>query len=121
MGIELSNCSRLEKNSQMNPTESQTYLIELKDGFFNGNDLEWFLKQQIVNIKRKNKKGKTVVVDLKKAVDDIELLDKRRIRMSLGRDNNMLVRPAQVLNSVFELTDEQILTAIITKQKNNHV
>jgi radical SAM family uncharacterized protein/radical SAM-linked protein len=121
MGLELTNCAHLDNHRQKKPVRSQSYLVELKDGFFNGNDLEWFLNQQIVNIERKNKKGKTVVVDLKKAVDDIELIDNRRIRMSLGRDNNMLVRPAQVLNSVFELTEQQILTAIITKQKTNHV
>jgi radical SAM-linked protein len=121
LGIELSGCYRHSKQSQNRQTAMQTYLVELKDGFFNRNDLEWFLEQQFVNIKRKTKKGKSVVVDLKKAVDDIALLDKRRIRMSLGRDNNMLIRPAQVLNAVFNLTEQQILTAIITKMKNNHV
>jgi radical SAM-linked protein len=119
LGIELSGCYRHSRQNQ--ETAMQTYLVELKDGFFNRNDLEWFLEQQIVNIKRKNKKGQSVVVDLKKAVDDIALLDKRRLRMSLGRDNNMLIRPAQVLNAVFDLTQQQILTAIITKMKNNHV
>jgi radical SAM-linked protein len=117
MGIELTGCYHYDKHSQIHQTQSQAYLVELKDGFFNGNKLEWFLDQQIVNIKRKNKKGKSVVVDLKKAVDDIELLDKRRIRMALGRDNNMLIRPAQVLDAVFDLTEQQILTAIITKTK----
>lgn len=120
-GIELSGCYRHSKQNQNRQIAMQTYLVELKDGFFNRNDLEWFLEQQFVNIKRKTKKGKSVVVDLKKAVDDIALLDKRRIRMSLGRDNNMLIRPAQVLNAVFDLTEQQILTAIITKMKNNHV
>ena len=120
-GIELTGCYRHDKKRQIYQTQLQFYLVELKDGFFNRNDLEWFVNQQFVNIKRKNKKGKSVVVDLKKAVDDIEFIDKRHIRMSLGRDNNMLIRPAQVLNSVFNLTEQQILTAIITKQKSNHV
>ena len=77
--------------------------------------------QQSVTIQRKNKKSKLVVIDLKKAVSAIRLLDSRHAFMTLGSDKNLLVRPAHVMKTVFNLTEKQILTAIITKRKANHV
>jgi hypothetical protein len=57
---------------------------------------------------------------LKKAVSQIELLDGRHLTLHLAKDGNHTVRPAQVLRKIFQLTEEQILSAIITKKKANH-
>jgi len=120
-GLEVNGCSAETGPSAPDQDKLQHYRVELRDGFFYQKELDWFLGQQFVNIERKSKKGRPVTVDLKKAVADIKLLDKRHALMSLGRNNNLMVRPAQVLKTVFNLTEAQILTAIITKRKTNHV
>jgi len=119
-GLEITGCAPYVKKKSLERIDSQRYRIELKDGFFRPKDLDWFFGQQSVTIERKSKKGKQVVVDLKKAVSDITLLDDHHVFMTLGTDNNLMVRPGHVLKTVFKLSDRQILTAIITKRKTNH-
>ncbi|WP_319522734.1 TIGR03960 family B12-binding radical SAM protein [uncultured Desulfosarcina sp.] len=120
-GFEITGCMLLDKKPGAPEASRQRYLVELRDGFFNQKDLDSFFENAEVKIEKKNKKGKPVVVDLKKAVTEIELLDRFRARMSLGRDKQQLVRPARVLKTVFGLTEAQILTAVITKLKGRHV
>lgn len=120
-GFEIVGCTTFEKKSRDSEVSHQPYHVELRDGFFNPKDLNSFFEKRELKIEKKNKKGKPVIVDLKNAVTEIELLDMRQARMSLGKDNQQTVRPAQVLKTVFHLTDSQILTALITKQKGSHV
>jgi plasmid replication initiation protein len=101
--------------------ENQHYRVELKDGFFFKKDLDWFFGQQSVTIERKSKKGKKVALDLKKAVSEIRMVDHQQVLMTLGTDQRLTVRPALVMKTVFKLSDQQILKAIITKRKTNHV
>ncbi len=97
------------------------YQVELIDGFFRQNDLEWFRDQPQVTITRKSKKSDAAAVDLKKAVIDLRLINARQALMTLGTDNHLMVRPAHVMQTVFNLTDHQIRTAIVTKRKATHV
>ncbi|BBO76768.1 B12-binding protein [Desulfosarcina widdelii] len=120
-GFEIVGCTSFEKKSRDYEVSHQRYHVELRDGFFNQKDLDSFFENKELKIEKKNKKSKLVVVDLKKAVTEIELLDQRQARMSLGKDNQQTVRPAQVLKTVFHLSESQILTAVITKQKGCHV
>ena len=120
-GLEVTGCSPYVKSKALERVDTLPYRVELKDGFFMQKDLDWFLGQQGVTIERKSKKGKSVVVDLKRAVSEIRLLDERCAVMTLGTDNNLMVRPGIVMKTVFKLSELQILTAIITKRKTSHV
>ena len=120
-GLEITGCSTYIKNRAVERVDKQYYRIELKDGFFMQKDLDCFVEQQIVTIERKSKKGNLVVIDLKKAVSEIDLLDSHHALMALGTDKNLMVRPGHVMKTVFNLSELQILTAIITKRKMDHV
>jgi hypothetical protein len=120
-GLEITDCTPYTKKKTLEPVYKQYYQIELKDGFFRQKDLDWFFGQQSVTIERKSKKGKLVIVDLKMAIREIRLLDSRHVFMALGTDKNLMVRPGHVMKTVFNLSDQQILTAIITKKITNHV
>jgi radical SAM family uncharacterized protein/radical SAM-linked protein len=120
-GLDITGCSPYVRQKESELGVERTYLVELKDGFLMQKDLDWFFVQQSVTIDRKSKKGKLVVVDLKKAVSEIRLLDNQHVSMTLGKDNNLMVRPAQVMKTIFNLTEQQIITAVITKRKANHV
>ncbi len=116
-GLDITGCSFHDPTKRLRMEAKQDYRVELKDGFFRQNDLDCFFGQQSVTIERKSKKGKLVVVNLKKAVSKIRLVDEHHVFMTLGTDNNLMMRPARVIKTVFNLTDRQILTAIITKSK----
>jgi radical SAM-linked protein len=119
-GLDITGCSPYIHQNALARIDTQHYRVELKDGFFMQKDLDWFLGQQSVNIERKSKKGKSVVLDLKKAVSEIKRLDDHHVVMALGTEKNRMVRPGLVMKTVFNLSDLQILTAIITKRKTNH-
>jgi calcineurin-like phosphoesterase len=99
----------------------QHYHVYLRDGFFSKNQLDSFFDQEEAIIEKKNKKGKRIVVDLKKAVAAIHVVNDKEVTMVLGKDNHQTVRPALVLKTIFQLPERQILTATITKQKGSHV
>jgi radical SAM family uncharacterized protein/radical SAM-linked protein len=120
-GLEITGCSTYVRQKKTVNEDRQPYRVELKDGFFLQKDLDWFLRQQSVTIERKSKKGVFVKVDLKKAVSLIQLVDSHLVLMTLGTDNKLIVRPAHVMKTVFSLTDQQILEAIITKRKTDYV
>jgi radical SAM family uncharacterized protein/radical SAM-linked protein len=120
-GLEITGCSAEIRKKTSSLGENQHYRVELKDGFFFQKDLDWFFGQQSVTIERKSKKGKKVALDLKKAVSEIRMVDHQQVLMTLGTDQRLTVRPALVMKTVFKLSDQQILKAIITKRKTNHV
>ncbi len=120
-GLEIVGCTPYVREISLNRNIEQEYHVELKDGFFTEKDLDWFLRQENVPIERKRKKGKKGVVDLKKAVVRIRLIDNRRLSITLGLHDQLTVRPAHVMKSVFHLDDQQILTAVITKRNSSHV
>lgn len=120
-GLEITGCSTYVRQKETSKEDKQAYRVELKDGFFLQKDLDWFFGQQSVTIERKSKKGLFVKVDLKKAVSHIQLKGSHCVLMTVGTDNNLMVRPAHVMKTVFSLTDQQILEAIITKRKTDYV
>jgi hypothetical protein len=119
--LEIESCSAQAEQKVSVKETKLSYRVELKDGFFTQKDLDWFLGQQSVTIERKGKRGRLVVVELKRVVSRIGLLDSHHVVMTLGTDKNMMVRPAHVIRTVFHLTEQQVLSARITKLKANHV
>jgi len=114
-------CKQIETLKKDQSKDAIVYHVELRDGNLNPIELKWFLDQPSLTIEKKNKKNKNVAVDLKKAVSRIKMIDGRRLLISLTRTNNQLIRPSLILKKVFNLSDEQISQAIITKCKADYV
>jgi radical SAM family uncharacterized protein/radical SAM-linked protein len=121
LGFDISGCSVYTGKNASPATDRLDYHVQLKDGFFSQNDLNWFFDQPRLNFERTGKRGNSVQVDLKSAVHEIEIIDHRHARMTLAKVDNRLVRPAHVMRFIFKLNDPQINTAIITKRKAGHV
>ena len=120
-GFTITACDRWDPQVELSRQATERYHIQLRDGFFSQKELDSFFNASEVPFEKKNKKGRLVVVDLKRAVVEIEVLDDRQARIALRRENRQTVRPAQVMKNVFHLTDGQILSAIVTKQKGRYV
>ena len=120
-GIEITGCTRYRRSLDTGSRDRLHYHVELKDGFFSQKELDCFFEQSQANIERSSKKGRTVCIDLKEALKNIEIVDSQHACMTLEMVNNRVVRPAQVMHYIFKLTDPQINTAIITKRKADHV
>ena len=120
-GIEITGCSIVEKKNSHSPVLKQAYTVQLKDGVLDQKKLDWFHRQDRVVIEKKSKKNKRIPINLKKTVSEIKLLDPSTVRIVFQKENNLTVRPPLAIQKIFDLTDDQILTAVITKRKSDHV
>lgn len=120
-GLEIVACEPRVGQKSLPKQDPIGYQIVLTNGLFERSRLEWFASQPSVIIYRKNKRAVSVSIDLKKVIQQIQVLSERLASMTLGSDQGLLVRPGQVLGPLFNLTEDQVQTAIITKRKKNHV
>lgn len=120
-GFTITACYPHDPQAAPPPEPMQHYHIQLRDGFFSRKHLDSFFDAAEVLFEKKNKKGRPVVVDLKQALVHVEILDDRQARLAMGRQNQQTVRPAQVMRTVFHLSEGHIRSAIVTKQKGPHV
>ncbi len=120
-GIEILGCSEFSRKDTAQSHDRIGYRVKLNDGFFSENDLKSFFEKQQVYIQRTDKKGKAVQIDLKKAVEMIEIIDGQNLRMVLKKVGNRIVRPSHMLRSLFTLREEQLQSALITKRKAAYV
>jgi hypothetical protein len=120
-GIDLDGCERYARNKGAESRDRVHYSVELKDGFFSQNDLDYFFEKSHGTIERSTKKGKIVQIDLKKALTNIQIIDSKHAQMTLEMVDKRVVRPAHIMRFIFGLNDPQINTAIITKRKADYV
>ncbi|MDL2328519.1 TIGR03960 family B12-binding radical SAM protein [Desulfosarcina sp. OttesenSCG-928-A07] len=114
-GIPLMGCWLTDRGDKQKNPDIRAYRVTLKDGTFDPEKVNAFDAQPSVIIEKKNKKGKIGTLDLKKVVKTLELHDNMQALMAIETEENKVIRPAQVLKTVFDLTDEQIMAALITK------
>lgn len=114
-GVVLTGCRPVDRRESPVDPDIRTYRVELKDGVFDENKLNWFMAQPSVLIHKKSKKGKTGTLDLKDSVTRIEIQGTSHALMALRTTDKKVVRPAQILKTVFGLTDTEIMAAMITK------
>ncbi|MFH0730831.1 MAG: TIGR03960 family B12-binding radical SAM protein [Pseudomonadota bacterium] len=91
------------------------YEILMAIGFFEKERELWFNEQSSVILCRPNRKGKIKTVDLKAAVQEMEVLSPQKLALTLqnGIENN--VRPIDILSQVFLFDQESIRRARVVK------
>ena len=62
-----------------------------------------------------NKKGVTKTVDLKRVILSIDLVKPNRLQLSIRNHGGKRIRPATVLQRVFDMPDDQIKQASVIK------
>jgi radical SAM-linked protein len=96
---------------------SHNYRITLREGIFNHEDMPTFNAAAEVIISLPNRKGKLKKINLKDMVLELELLDSKRLLLSLAAGTGKTLRPAHIMGSVFQLNAAQIKQARVLKLK----
>lgn len=91
-----------------------TYRITLADGAFESHRVAWFHEQPAV-VLVKNKKGRAKRIDLKKAVQQINIGSPAQLDLVIRTEPGNNVRPADVLSEVFQLGEQPIKRALVIK------
>ena len=116
-GLVVRRCEHAPQKAVKTASHQTSYLVSLQNQIFNEEDLSSFNHRSDLIISRSNRKGKLKKIDLKAIVTDIELLDSKRLMITLTSDPEKTVRPAEVLRHIFKLKEDQIKGAKIVKQK----
>ena len=90
-------------------------MVTSKNGFFDEQKMKYFSGLSEFIITRFNRKGKTKTINLKNMVVDLTLLTPQQLRMILRSKPGQTVRPFEVLDKVFGLSEEEIKQAAVVK------
>ena len=91
------------------------YCIGLENQAIDSRALSLFLESAQWPCERQKSKGRRDLIDLKDCVRTIRMLDSNSLYMVLQRMDNYMVRPADVLRSIFKLTGEDLKAMRVLK------
>jgi radical SAM family uncharacterized protein/radical SAM-linked protein len=114
-GLRIIDCRLSPTKASRNNFLPATYMVTKKNGAFNEEDLATFVKNSEYIVTRTNRKGKTRQFDLKEMVMEIAILSSNRLKMTLRSEPGKTVRPFEVLEHIFELSEKEIKQAAIVK------
>ena len=114
-GLMITHCQLAPRKTAANSHALIRYRIALKADLFEETRLKTFNDMSEAPITLTGKKGKLKKLDLKDIVESSELIDARQLNLTLKSRPGKTVRPFDVLRYIFNLSEEQVKQAIITK------
>ncbi|MEJ2657452.1 MAG: TIGR03960 family B12-binding radical SAM protein [Desulfobacterales bacterium] len=114
-GLHILACQPVRKNPSYKSFDPVNYMVTLKNGYFNETKIKHFLDQAEFIFSRINRKGKSRNIDLKKMVFNLTLLAPNTLKITLKTEPGKTVRPFEVVNKIFGLSEEEIRQAKIVK------
>jgi radical SAM family uncharacterized protein/radical SAM-linked protein len=114
-GLLINDCQLVKDKQALRVSDVDAYRVVLQEGEFNQQRLDQFLECQSMEIHYTTKKGVSKSMDLKNAVLSIDLVEPNRLQLSIRNHGGKRIRPAMVLQRVFNLTDDQIRRASVIK------
>ena len=114
-GLAVFNCQIVPAKSVSKMSLSASYMVTKKDGFFDEQELKYFIDSREFVITRIRPKRKSKKIDLKEMVLKIELSAPNRLKMTLRSEPGRTVRPFEVMEKIFCMPMEEIKQAAIVK------
>jgi len=95
------------------------YLIIFKDYNFTQKSIDEFMNLSEFPVESISKKGAKIIIDLRKTLKKIKILDLTIVEMILKKDKEKTIRPSEILLKCFKVPKEIVQTARIIKQKRD--
>ncbi len=114
-GLCIQSCELVTDKRALRGPQVDTYTVVLPTGRFNRQRLAQFLRSKQMEFHYSNKKGVTKTVDLKRVILSIDLVKPNRLQLSIRNHGGKRIRPATVLQRVFDMPDDQIKQASVIK------
>ena len=115
-GLFVTGCRKISAGLRPKPSDTADYRVTASEEFEDSkisafNDAsEWMLV-------RTSKKGRKKQLNLKESVVSLQKLSPFKLKMKLKVAEGLSIRPADIIQSVFKLSDKAILCAEIIKEK----
>jgi radical SAM family uncharacterized protein/radical SAM-linked protein len=114
-GLSVEDCRKVPSGSKRLPSTQGTYTIKIKDGVFSKKTIRNFKNYETFPITRKDKKGRQRTIDLKKAILNMALREPDILTVTVSNEPGTSVRPAEILQSLFEMSEEEVKQVRIVK------
>jgi len=114
-GLTITACSQVHRRSPGPEPKLVHYTVTLNQGTFSEGKLRDFLDKTTWPLTKRNRKGRTKTIDLRRLVKELRLLSTTTANMSLEVQAGQSVRPTDVIRHVFELSEEALKLATILK------
>ena len=98
-----------------------TYVVTVRDHLFERPRIKWFWNQPQLQVQKPTKRTKRRFIDLKVMVKDLKFVSDQTIQVTLLTGRKGTVRPEEILRHIFQLPENKIRTARITKQSCEQV
>jgi radical SAM-linked protein len=114
-GLRILDCRLAPRRSSNNTLKPIVYMVTSQNGFFDEEKMKAFNKMPEFIVTRLNRKGKTKKINLKEMVINLTLIAPHQLRMTLKAEPGYMVRPFEILERVFELSEAEIKQAAVVK------
>ncbi|MGD2184480.1 MAG: TIGR03960 family B12-binding radical SAM protein [Desulfobacterales bacterium] len=114
-GLKITDCQLAPRKASLTSQPLIRYRVELKADLFQEARLKAFNDMSEAPITLTSRKGKLKKIDLKDIVEKCELVSARQLNFTLKSQPGKTVRPFDILRHIFDLSEEQVKQATITK------
>ena len=114
-GLSVHHCAPAPAGNGKRMPELISYRVQLSEKRFRFDELERFRQAETAVFTRIGRKGKNRAMDLCQVVDRIVLSSKNTLDLTLRRKDGAILRPADVIQTIFSLDADQVAQARIVK------
>ena len=114
-GLVITHCRLAPKKTPATRHPLIRYQVTLKEDLLDEARLNAFNRMSAAPIRLMSRKGKLKKIDLKAIVERSEFVNARQLKFTLRSEPGKTVRPFDLLRHIFNLTEEQVKQATITK------
>jgi radical SAM family uncharacterized protein/radical SAM-linked protein len=115
-GLKITACDTGDLRSAVRAKKRFHYTVMLREGAFSQDNLQGFFEKDTWVISKRNRKGRTRTIDLKSMIKRISISSKSEAEIVLEEGEGASVRPKDVLESIFGLSEETVRLATIIKR-----
>ena len=120
-GLRVYECIPCRIKSKDSEAVQCTYVVTVRGHLFERPRIKWFWNQPQLQVQKPTKRKKRRFIDLKVMVKDLKFVSDQTIQVTLQTGRKGTVRPEEILRHIFQLPENKIRTARITKQSCEQV
>ncbi len=120
-GLTITRCVPVAQLNKKAPERPTTYRISLPGHTIDPALVTAFLEARKFMVEKTNFKGKIRTTDLRKVTEKLEIIDSSHLEIVLKKDQDRIIRPAEILQDVLKIPENILHTAQILKLRQETI
>jgi radical SAM family uncharacterized protein/radical SAM-linked protein len=114
-GLKLLTCRPIPQGGGSNKAKEDCYIVELANSVIDSSLIDEFINSKQWDYTRRRHKGRSQQIDLKTVVTTLLFVTNNTLQVGIKPDAKLTARPADILRSVFQLSETAIQAARVRK------